>query len=95
MKKGTPAHRQESMKSLIATKVSVVEPSATPFTSWYPVYWPRTQSEGSTGRMDSKACSCWEWIAAGVALDGGSIESRPMICMMWFWTTSFRAPTRS
>ena len=42
MKNGTPAQRQFSIRSSSAANVSVVESAATPSTSRYPSYWPRT-----------------------------------------------------
>ena len=42
-KMGTSAQRQLSISSRSAGKVSVAEPLATPGTSAYPWYWPRTQ----------------------------------------------------
>ena len=48
-KNGTPAHRQLSISHRRATNVSVSESWATPGSSRYPMYWPRTTSVGSIG----------------------------------------------
>ncbi len=73
-KNGTPAHRQLSMSSSIAEKVSVVESGATPGSSRYPTYWPRitrsrleTSVERSAFTVSSRSRSGWNDTGGSIA----------------------------
>jgi hypothetical protein len=92
---GTSAQRQLSISSRSATKVSVAEPLATPGTSAYPWYWPRTQCWGSAGGMARNTSAFLSCVSPALAPAGGSMATRASTCSRWFWTTSLSTPTES
>ena len=94
-RKGTPCHRQLSISTLRATSVSVVEPGATPSSSWYPSYWPRTTLSSSIGRRESKTLLFSSRRALAVSDEGGSMATMPSTWNRWVTTMSRKAPVAS
>jgi hypothetical protein len=74
-KNGTPAHRQLSMSSSIAEKVSVVESDATPCSSRYPSYWPRITRSRLEMSVDLRAFTVSSRSRSGAKETGGSIAT--------------------
>ena len=94
-KNGTPAQRQLSISQRRAMNVSVSEFGATPGSSRYPTYWPRTTWPGSIGRSERKTLSFSSEIARGSSAAGGSIAMNASTWNRWVTTMSRYAPVGS
>ena len=94
-KKGTSAHRQLSIVSSIAAKVSVCESPATPGSVRYPSYWPRTTFEGSQSDIARSTFTVSSRSRFGSKETGGSIARNVSIWKTCVETMSRMAPVCS
>jgi hypothetical protein len=77
-----------SIPTLSAMNVSVSESRATPSSSRYPVYWPRTTFAVSMGSMERKTLFFSSLIARGSSAVGGSITTNAITWNRWVTTMS-------
>ncbi len=75
--------------------VSVSESLATPASSRYPWYWPRTTFEGLTGSIDRNTLFFSSLMAKGSSAVGGSITTNAITWNKWVTTMSLYAPVSS
>src|SRR6267143_1288188 len=87
--------RQLSMEHFKAMKVSVSDSGLTPSSPRYPLYWPRTTSCGSMGRMLRKTLFFSSLMDDGSSAGGGSIATNARIWKRWVTTMSRKAPVAS